>query len=138
MKNNAFILLLLPVVGIGAWVLYLASFTQSAEIITLPVRGYDPRNLLSGHYIQYQIDWERADCNQSNWKGVCPRNAFAGVDRFYVSENRAYALERQINAADVRAEIVFAYRSGHRPIARELVVNQTRISSRLTGELNEQ
>lgn len=72
MKNNAFILLLLPVVGIGAWMLYLASFTQSAEIITLPVRGYDPRNLLSGHYIQYQIDWERADCNQSNWKGSVP------------------------------------------------------------------
>jgi len=116
-------LLVIPFVIIAGWILYYTAFTTQAQSVTLPIQGYDPRNFLSGHYIRFQIDWDKADCHQADWNGICPRTAFAGIDRFYVPEDRASYLEGQLNSLDTRTEIVFAFQSNKRPIAKQLLIN---------------
>lgn len=49
--------LVLPLLGLGAlwgntWVA-----SQQGTLWDVPVRGYDPRDLLRGHYIRYVYDW---------------------------------------------------------------------------------
>jgi len=120
-KQLSAVLLLCPFLVLAGWSMYYLSFTKKAPEVVLPIRGYDPRNLLSGHYIQFQIDWASADCHQADWNGVCPRTDFKGVDRYYVPEDEALPLERKINAG-YPAKIVFSYEKGHRPIAKRLIV----------------
>ena len=119
-------LLLLPFIGMCCWVMYYAHFVKTAQEVVLPITGYDPRNLLSGHYIQFQINWSAANCRQAYWDGTCPRGDFAGINRYYVPEDRASILERVINNADLATEILFAYRPGARPVAKELLINGER------------
>ena len=115
--------LLFPLIGICVWAMYYDQFVQTSAEVVLPITGYDPRNLLSGHYIEYRIDWARADCSQLDWQGTCPREDFVGVHRYYVPENKARTLERLINSSHIEATISFAYRSGFRPVAKKLLIN---------------
>jgi len=116
-------ILFIPFIGLCCWALYYVNFVEKAAEVVLPVTGYDPRNLLSGHYIEFQIDWSKANCNQADWNNVCPKNDFKGVNRFYVAENKAKELERFINNNFVATEIVFAYVAGARPVAKELLID---------------
>jgi uncharacterized membrane-anchored protein len=54
-------LLLIPVAGLAAiW----ANTHRESKLGTdwdVPVRGYDPRDLLRGHYIEYEYDWPKLD-----------------------------------------------------------------------------
>ena len=116
-------ILLIPFIGMCCWVLYYAHFVKSATEVVLPITGYDPRNLLSGHYIEFKIDWSRANCRQADWRGTCPKGDFYGVSRYYVTENKVHELERMINSGQYDTEILFAYKPGMRPIAKELLIN---------------
>lgn len=126
-KQVLALMLLTPFVVLTGWSLYYLSFTRQATEVVLPIRGYDPRNLLSGHYIQFQIDWSAADCHQADWNGNCPKSEFKGVDRYYVSETEANRLERKINSG-VPSSVVFAYYQGRRPIAKDLIIGNESIS----------
>ena len=120
-KIKTFVLLI-PFIGMCCWVMYYAHFVKNESEIILPIGGYDPRNLLSGHYIEFQIDWVKANCHQSNWKGSCPKGDFRGISRFYVPENKANELESFLNNGHFSTEIVFAYKAGFRPVAKELLI----------------
>ena len=50
--------LALPVLALAALVGEQEIKLASARIITVPLRGYDPRDLLRGHYINAQLDWD--------------------------------------------------------------------------------
>ena len=72
----------------AAPVLFLALLTAALAVmraglpeVTVRIAGYDPRDLLSGHYIAYTIDWENTDCGQFE-NGICPKEAFyeSGID----------------------------------------------------------
>ena len=115
--------LLLPFIGVTGWMMYYANFVQNAQEVILPVTGYDPRNLLSGHYIEFNIDWLKADCHQVDWNGSCPTDSFRGVNRYYVPENRAKQIEALINRGDISAEVVFAYQKGKKAIVKDLLFN---------------
>lgn len=117
------LILLIPFIGMCCWVFYYAHFVKNATEVILPITGYDPRNLLSGHYIEFQIDWSKANCRQADWRGSCPRGDFRGVNRYYVPENKAHELERLINNNRFVSEIVFAYKPGTRPVAKELLID---------------
>lgn len=116
-------LLLIPFIGMSGWVLYYANFVENASEVVLPITGYDPRNLLSGHYIEFEVDWPMANCQQASWNGSCPRHAFSGINRFYVPEDKAYELERLIGSNQHDVEITFAYKEGFRPVAKELLID---------------
>lgn len=46
-----------PVLGLGAlWVQSDRTFHQGTEWL-VPVQGYDPRDLLRGHYVEFEYDW---------------------------------------------------------------------------------
>ena len=49
--------LALPLIGFGASWFSTHRAAQQGEEWLIPVRGYDPRDLLRGHYIQYRYDW---------------------------------------------------------------------------------
>ncbi|HTM45356.1 MAG TPA: GDYXXLXY domain-containing protein [Polyangiaceae bacterium] len=60
---------LFPVVILGAWVAQLEYGRRAGAEVVLNVSAYDPRDILSGHYLQYRVDYgipacESRDANQ--------------------------------------------------------------------------
>lgn len=50
--------LVLPVLALAALVGQQEYLLAHAQILNVPLRGYDPRDLLQGHYIAGQFDWD--------------------------------------------------------------------------------
>jgi len=50
--------LALPVLALGALVGEQEFKLSGAKVLSVPLRGYDPRDLLRGHYIVAQLDWD--------------------------------------------------------------------------------
>ena len=120
------VLVSLPVVLLLAWVAFLWWQVAAGALVKIKIKGYDPRDLLAGHYILYELDWEAADCSQFAG-GKCPKEEFERFDaargRFYVPQQLALALEQDIQNSANTAEMVFSYRAGYRPYARSLLIN---------------
>ena len=55
-KYVLLILVCLPTLFFCLWTFQLSGQVENARLVTVPLRGYDPRDLLAGHYIQYDID----------------------------------------------------------------------------------
>lgn len=52
----------LPFVAICGWIAYHVLVVTHGSVVELNIRGYDPRDLLSGHYLQYRIDFGKELC----------------------------------------------------------------------------
>ena len=61
--------LVLPVIGLGASWFATHRMAQQGEEWLIPVQGYDPRDLLRGHFIQYRYDWP-AEAKEGAEQGV--------------------------------------------------------------------
>ena len=57
-KAFIMIFLLLPAIFFALWIARLSLQSNRGQEIVLAIKGYDPRSMLSGHYIQYQVDWD--------------------------------------------------------------------------------
>ncbi len=123
--------LALPWFILLGWVLFLATVNHNAKKIILPITGYDPKDLFAGRYIAYQIDWDKADCSQFQ-DGICPKESFCkkarwGSEcRFYVPEASANRLDnifRRRNSDNLKFEVVYIYRKGMPPIAKDMLIN---------------
>ena len=124
MKNKTlFFILLLPVICLFVWNCFLWYTKDSGVEITVPVMGYDPRDLLSGHYIRYRIDWDEADLKQFEDKFFTKDEFVDSLNknsyRFYVSEKHAKYLEKLLMESwDVKEEdkkkieVVYSYKKG--------------------------
>lgn len=55
----------LPIAVLGAWLAQLEWRESSGTTVRLAVRGFDPRDILAGHYLTYTVDYGPA--------GDCPR-----------------------------------------------------------------
>jgi len=115
-------LVLLPVFILLTWVATLEVQIHQGREVVVRLRGYDPRDLLSGHYISYMLDWAETDCTQFE-DGVCPQGDFDWSGRFYVDEDKAPALDKLVRDENNTAEMVFSYRKGMKPLALNLLVN---------------
>lgn len=109
---------------------------QGVEI-RLPIQGFDPRDLLAGHYLIYQIDYGLGDfCTSTDstkrqrqticlqpkqseasadcaipLEGFCSNEGFkAGIERFYIPEQYASALDQAIRGQ--KGEIVLMIKNG--------------------------
>ncbi len=49
--------LALPVAGLGAMVIDAERNQAAADVMRVAIRGYDPRDILRGHYLNYRFDW---------------------------------------------------------------------------------
>lgn len=123
------LVLAVPFVALLGWTAHTAHVRRTALEIVLPVRGYDPRDLLSGHYIEYQIDWDRVDCNVFP-DGKCDTAAFGDSwrgQRFYIPESRAGELDRLFrgrNSDTMKFSVAYAYVGKGRPaIAKKMLIN---------------
>ena len=64
--------LLIPILAIGAWITRLNEVVQNGKLIHVAIRGYDPRDLLAGHYMQYQLDLgEIQPCTEARDELAC-------------------------------------------------------------------
>ena len=124
--------LIIPFLCLASWALYLTIEKETGQEITVSITGYDPRDLLSGHYIQYTIDWTQTDCSQFK-NGICPKDEFCKnaqwgrICRFYIPEKNAKELDRLFwrrNNTDMVFEIVYSYKKGSEPIAKQMLINK--------------
>ena len=111
-------------------------FHQSSGVeVILPISGYDPRDLLSGHYLIYQVNYgvpalclntphaseafvclddksfhtARPMACQQLIKGKCHDSRFvAGIEKFYVPEQQAKVLEAKVmgNSASIKLSLL--------------------------------
>ena len=132
MKNKLLVLaFLIPAIALASWVLVLSHERSSWDEVKVVIKGYDPRDLLSGHYIQYEIDWEKTDINQfeqyqsykddfgteSKWGRQC---------RYYIPEQYADRLQRIFRARssdNTLFEVIYAYKPGQKKKKKKLLIN---------------
>jgi hypothetical protein len=64
--------LLFPILLLAGWVIKLEYQTQSGQEVRIRIKGYDPRDLLSGHFIRYRLDLEAFDpCPDDSDTAIC-------------------------------------------------------------------
>lgn len=131
MKKYLLIGLFLPFICLLVWVLFLTVTRNTGTEIIVSITGYDPRDLLSGHYIAYQIDWENTDCTQFT-DNICPEDAFCKEARwgrecrFYIPEDRAKDLDNLFarrSQNNLKFEVIYSYNKSHTPMAKQLLIN---------------
>ena len=54
-------LLILPTAIIAGWAIHLAAERGSQPTMRIAITGYDPRDLLRGHYLRFQLDLPAAN-----------------------------------------------------------------------------
>ena len=56
--NKTKVLLFIPIFILLGWTLSVQSMISQGEKLDLPVRGYDPRDILAGHYLSVSVDYD--------------------------------------------------------------------------------
>ena len=130
-KKILVLFLILPPFILILWALFLVYAQKTGQEVTVSVYGYDPRDLLSGRYISYQIDWKNTDCAQFENKkcpetSFCKEARFGQMCRFYVPEKDAFVLDALFSNRDKDApklEVVYVVKEGFTPMAKELLID---------------
>ena len=119
-------IIFIPAICLFLFCLSLWYLKNEQPEITLRIQGFDPRDLLSGHYISYRIDWENSDCTQFK-NNLCPKKKFGtNGQRFYIPEKYATELDqrfRQATSNEDIFEVVYAYSPRFSPLAKRLLIN---------------
>ena len=126
-KIHVLIALIIPIIALFALAIYKKyNFLTGHEVI-LPITGYDPRDLLSGYYLTYTVEYDiKQICHDKKYredkvayiclkprdfsytkpyncdlfiKGVCNKRTFkAGIERYYVPKEHAQRLEKLVRS----------------------------------------
>lgn len=121
-KKILSVLLAVPVVFFICWIGYLKISEINAPTYVIAVRGYDPRDLLSGHYLNLRLDWDNTDCEQFGEKR-CPVEKFNYLYRFYVPEHDAPILEKILMRQEATAALTFVWPDKRIPRIKDLQIN---------------
>ena len=133
MKKNLYLLFLfLPACFFTIWIGALYQQRDNGQEVKIEIEGYDPRDLLAGHYILYQNNIQSVDQNIAGT--ICKRKYFFGRHRFYIPQEKAQQLDHLFNSGrwnsntrrretDYRFEIVYSCTRGRKPIAKQLLIN---------------
>ncbi len=124
-KILVFSALIVPIMALFSLTLYKRHILHIGQEVVLPISGYDPRDLLSGHYLIYTIEYgvqglcpgsfpkrEAYVCLTHKYfsyselegcplyiKGTCSYGRFnAGIEKYYVPENEAKDLEEKVRS----------------------------------------
>lgn len=139
--------LVLPILGLAGLILYKQYNVETGRQIVLPIKPYDPRDLIAGHYMQYQVDYgmpeicsgikdykirdayvclepkffsynKPVSCN-SIIHGRCEGNRFmAGIERFYIPESLS-----NINVIEGTSNVVLKVTTDGTAQAVGLIIN---------------
>lgn len=114
--------LVFPIVILLIWTASLQLRLSQEDRVYITVDGYDPRNLISGHYLQLQVDWEKTDCLQFPAK-QCPQEIFESYYQFYVPESIAAEMEKLIIKKRPLMQLEFVLNQGS-PLIRNLYLDK--------------
>lgn len=115
------VFLILPFLAFAGWIFTIQKSLNAEHDVVIRMRGYDPRDLLSGHYLLLRPDWEQTDCSQF-YNEICPRSQFAASYRYYLPEFDAVQLDKLLNEKSPATEMVFAYRKTAKPMVKKLLI----------------
>lgn len=147
-KNVLLLALIFPIFVLMSLSAYKKYIYYFGEEIILPITGYDPRDLLSGHYISYNINYgvnnicpdsqessqgyvclspkffsytAPQNCSQFI-KGNCNYHMFrAGIEKFFIPENLASKLDKDVRNGD--ASIVISVTETGEAQVKDLLIN---------------
>ena len=121
-KIFVLILLMLPAFFFLGWIGILSTRVESGQEVRIQIEGYDPRDLLSGHYILYQNNMQSVNMQINGTD--CSRKYFYGRHRFYVPQEYARTLDRLFSLRRrYQFEVVYSCVKGKKPIAKELLID---------------
>lgn len=114
---------LIPALALLGWVGLNETRLRSGEEFVLPITGYDPRDLLSGHYLRFQILYpsEEGDCPA--YRGHCEYGRFvsrANINRYYIPEVDAEWLDEMLRKGERKADIVVVISSAGKVYLKDL------------------
>lgn len=114
-----------PIVFLALWTGWL-QYQRRAVVrrVTVSTDGYDPRDLLSGHYVNLRPDWQQTDCTQFDGN-VCPEKDFKRFYIYYLPEQDAPLLEKLMRKQNNRpkTDLVFIYSPGKEPVPENLLID---------------
>ncbi|WP_028490002.1 GDYXXLXY domain-containing protein [Thiothrix lacustris] len=141
--------LALPILALAGSAYLKSVQRNSGEAVTLPISGFDPRDLLSGHYLIYRVDYGvEVTCDKQQGPasvclkpkrgfyptgelptdctlfihGQCNDGAFsAGIERFYIPDAYAQVLEDKVR--DRQGELVLAVDDQGNAAIRDLLIS---------------
>lgn len=128
LKRNLFIAsLVFPIVVLFVWIGWMEYDIRRSSEVRISAEGYDPRSLISGHYLSLRLNWQKTDCRQFP-QHVCERSRFDSVYKYYLPEDDAqymdtFILQAERENKEVNIELVFAVRAGQRPYLKNMLVN---------------
>ena len=123
MRNKLFLIffLAMPISFLAFWTLNLQSEGFEKEV-QIAAEGLDPRDFLSGRYINLRLNWQKTDCAQFPDQ-ICPQKAFEKAYHFYIPEDKANHLEKLIETQNPPLSLVFGYKEGQTPRLKNLLMN---------------
>ncbi len=149
--------LALPLVMLAAMALNHQWQRDHGREVVLPIQGFDPRDLLAGHYLRYRIDYGIKPCQTPRnapdasiclqperrfsasdtppdcklyIRGQCRHGRFeAGIERFYIPETDARELETLTRKKHAALRLSIA--ADGRASIRELLIDGKIWSSQL-------
>lgn len=116
------IFLAFPIIFLGTWAAHTDYKIKNAPEITIRAEGYDPRDLISGHYLRLRLNWQDTDCSQFG-DNLCHPNRFESIYRYYLPEAAAMEIDRVINKRSVQIDLVFAYPKDKQPYLKKLLLD---------------
>ncbi len=121
MKNKLLIAALAyPVLLMGLWfiALEIEDCTMTQEVV-VRAQGYDPRDLIAGHYLYLRPDWKKTDCAAFK-NSVCPVEEFNSYYQYFLSEGDGAKADKMIAHFNPEIEMLFLYREDKTPRLKDL------------------
>lgn len=56
--------LVIPIMFLAAWVAKIETDLKTEKTVMIRMSGFDPVDLISGHYLFLMPDWSQTDCRQ--------------------------------------------------------------------------
>lgn len=125
MKTKYILALVLgmPVIFFSYWINSINVSLKHENTVNVRMDGFDPRDILSGHYLYLRPNWQKTDCSQFKSK-VCPTELFSYSYRYYLPEFDARDLELKIAGnQNLKIEMVFVINGSAKPLVKELLIN---------------
>ena len=124
-KYFLFLFLLLPACAFAIYVGLSYHQLITGQEVRIKIEGYDPRDLLAGHYILYQNNSQSV---QQNTAGTsCRASDFYGPHKFYIPQTHAHRLEKLFgnwrNRSIYTFEVVYSCVEGKKPKAKQLLID---------------
>lgn len=147
-KKILILVLLIPILALAALVAYKKHVLASGKEVILPISGYDPRDILAGHYLIYRVDYPvpnvcaNVKTNAFGYiclepplfslqpipgcktmiRGICQYRRFvAGIEKYYIPEDQAAYLDEKIRGK--AASIVISVTPAGHAVVKDLLID---------------